>query len=143
MYTTYVHGLKSAAAIIGADELSEAAKALEMAGHNGDTAFIDTHNAGFIQALEALLGSINGMISEAKRDFSLETDTEALKSKLAELKSALETLNAGVMYQSIESLLKLTKGSDINATVRKISDRVLMSEYDKALALIEALAEIK
>ena len=66
LYTTYVHGLKSAAALIGAGELSETAKALEFAGKQKDIAFIKTNNPGFIQKLVLLLCDIDDAINGAK-----------------------------------------------------------------------------
>ncbi|MCL2320412.1 MAG: ATP-binding protein, partial [Treponema sp.] len=59
LYTIYVHGLKSAAANIGAGELSEAAKALEYAGTRQDVDFIQAHHAKFLEDLKLLLNNIN------------------------------------------------------------------------------------
>jgi signal transduction histidine kinase/CheY-like chemotaxis protein/HPt (histidine-containing phosphotransfer) domain-containing protein len=58
LYTTYVHGLKSALASIGATELSAAALALEMAGRAEDKGYIEEHTPKFIRSLEALHGNI-------------------------------------------------------------------------------------
>ena len=62
LYTTCVHGLKSASETIGASGLSETAKALEAAGRNKDLAFIETHNSKFIKTLELLLVNIKKII---------------------------------------------------------------------------------
>jgi len=63
LYTTYVHALKSASANVGASELSEAAKALEQAGNQGDLPYIESHNGDFIIALEQLLKDIGKALS--------------------------------------------------------------------------------
>ncbi|MDR0325352.1 MAG: Cof-type HAD-IIB family hydrolase [Oscillospiraceae bacterium] len=59
LYATHAHALKSAAGYIGAGELSEAADGLERAGKRQDMAFIEGHNAAFIEALEEMLGRIS------------------------------------------------------------------------------------
>ena len=43
-YETIVHGLKSASLTVGAVQLSEEAKELEMAAKEGDTAYIEAHH---------------------------------------------------------------------------------------------------
>jgi len=58
LYTTYVHGLKSALASIGATELSAAALALEMAGRGENREYIDERTPKFISGLESLLANI-------------------------------------------------------------------------------------
>lgn len=59
MYATHAHALKSAAGYIGADDLSEAARKLEMAGKRGDAALIEEHNPAFINELEELMSRIS------------------------------------------------------------------------------------
>jgi CheY-like chemotaxis protein len=63
LYTTLVHGIKSAAQIIGADEVSEIAKTLEEAGNRGDSAFIHAHNPKFLRLLETLVFNISNYIA--------------------------------------------------------------------------------
>jgi len=63
LYVTHVHALKSAAAIIGADELSELAKELEQAGNQENVAFIQTHNSNLLSALESLTINISDTLS--------------------------------------------------------------------------------
>jgi len=58
LYTTYVHGLKSALASIGATELSAAALELEMAGRAENREYIDEHTPKFISGLESLFANI-------------------------------------------------------------------------------------
>jgi HPt (histidine-containing phosphotransfer) domain-containing protein len=63
LYSVHTHAIKGAAVYIGAIGLSEAAKALEMAGKRGDTAYIEEHNPGFTAQLETLLGAISKALS--------------------------------------------------------------------------------
>ena len=48
-YTTKIHGLKSSAKVIGAMSLSEKAKALELAGNDGDLDFISKNHDDLLQ----------------------------------------------------------------------------------------------
>jgi len=59
LFTIYIHALKSAAANIGADNLSEAASALEEAGKEGDISYVTSNSVQFLTDLEALLDNIN------------------------------------------------------------------------------------
>ena len=61
-YPIYVHAIKSAAANIGAERLSEAANALEVAGDSGDINYIQSNNANFIADLKALLDEIKSYL---------------------------------------------------------------------------------
>ncbi len=63
LYTIHVHALKSACANIGADKISETAKALETAGHQNDLEFIKLHNTSFLTALQTLLNNINAVFA--------------------------------------------------------------------------------
>ena len=139
LYTVHVHGLKSAAALIGGDELSGAAYALEMAGNRNDWDFIETHNAEFIESLESLLDNINEKINREEAEVSL--DLNELKNKLDELKLAIEGFNAGAMNSIIDSLMEMTQGSYINADVKNIFKNILVGEFDEAALLTESLAE--
>ena len=58
LYVIYVHALKSAAAVIGADELSRMAKDLEAAGNRKDMAYIQMHNDELLSALKSLTNDI-------------------------------------------------------------------------------------
>jgi signal transduction histidine kinase/CheY-like chemotaxis protein/HPt (histidine-containing phosphotransfer) domain-containing protein len=67
LYTTYVHGLKSALASIGATELSAMALALEMAGREGNRAYIDEHTPLFIRGIESLLVAIGEFLGAGEK----------------------------------------------------------------------------
>lgn len=57
-YAIKVHALKSTSLTIGAEALSEQAKALEQAGKSGDTAYIQENHAALMQAYQSLYESI-------------------------------------------------------------------------------------
>ena len=64
LFTIHIHALKSAAANIGADSLSEAASALEEAGKEGDMPYVTSKSAQLLSDLEALLDNIESSIND-------------------------------------------------------------------------------
>lgn len=48
-YAVTAHGVKSTALTLGAQQLSEAAKGLELAAKQGDVSYIEEHHAPFLE----------------------------------------------------------------------------------------------
>jgi len=143
-YTIYVHALKSAAANIGAEELSDTAKSLEIAGKKADLSFIETRNSGFLTALETLLSNIRDGLSARREEaemIGVSLDIEVVKTRLVRLKLALETLDARAMNSTMTILLNLKLTEDVLVVIQNISKNILIAEYDNALALTESLLE--
>ena len=138
LYTILVHALKSASANIGAEALSNAARDLEKAGKQADLDFINTHHHQLLAALSSLLGNIQDVVSAHMEKSGVSPDAEVLKTKLAELKQALETLDAHAMNTIVDALLNLKPCGE---AVQSISRNILMSDFDQALALTESLLE--
>ena len=61
-YGTYVHALKSTSLNIGAAELSEHAKALELAAKNGDAEYIKAHHSDVLREYSTLLEQIKAAV---------------------------------------------------------------------------------
>ena len=141
-YTIQIHALKSASASIGAIELSNAAKDLEMAGKQKDIKYIEKHNSVFISDLKSLLGGINSVLparKESIKEKSVSVDRESLNLKLNELKNALEEFDAGKMHKTIEDIMKYDLADETSAAIRNISNNILIAEYDEALSQTESL----
>ncbi|MCL2792050.1 MAG: transporter substrate-binding domain-containing protein [Spirochaetaceae bacterium] len=142
LYTIHIHALKNAAANIGAIELSNNAKALEMAGKQSDLGYIKTHASQFLTDLELILGYVHDRLltrNKSREGENNSIDTAELKTILIELKTAIEMLDAGMINSAIDALLKLKLTEDVNVAVRSISKHILITEYDEALALAESL----
>ena len=142
LYTIHAHALKSATANIGAMQLSNAARDLEMAGKQEDVSFVKAHNPGFLAEMETLLNDIHRSLS-MRRGSGEKTgglmDPKALKTRLARLKLALETLDAGAMTSTVDYLLDQNLTDSIRTAVQNISRHILTAEYDEALEVIETL----
>ena len=66
-YAIKVHALKSTSLTIGAEKLSEQAKALELAGKSGDTDYIRENHQTMLQSYEAVCSCIADSIGIAGR----------------------------------------------------------------------------
>ena len=143
-YTIYVHAIKSAAAYIGADKLSEVARALETAGNSSDLQFIKENTEGFLSELRLLLNKVSAALaanSENVRAGGAAYDAALFKLELSKLKIALESYDAGEINNSIDKLHMLARADEAAAFVKKISSRVLVAEYDEATELIESFVK--
>jgi HPt (histidine-containing phosphotransfer) domain-containing protein len=140
LYTTYVHALKTAAANVGADDLSQAAYALEIAGNDENAGYIEAYNEDFLKSLQTILNSIQSVLSaESKKEEGSHLNRDLFNAELEKLKTALGNMDAGTMDSIVDTLKAMPLPEDAAATVRKISNSILMAEYDEAAALMEAL----
>ena len=125
-YTIKVHALKSSARIIGASELSEAARQLEDAGKKNDTDYISKET-------ENLLGKYR--VLERKLSFINENEESLPGIDAGELKEAYQTIVeiAGSMdYGLMEDILKNINGYSLPPDDRKKMDDIgrLLTELD-------------
>ena len=140
LYVTYVHGLKSAAANIGAEELSEMAKTLEMAGNQEDLSFIQIHNPLFLSALESLLVNIDIVLKpKVPVEYTEDIDPELFHAELAKLDEAIENLDPGAIDDAVAKLQSFTKAAVVGPGVEKIIQHLLIGQYDEAASLIKTL----
>jgi len=142
LYTTYVHALKSASANIGAGELSEAARNLEIAGKDGNRAYIDRYNSMLTSYLEWLLDVLESQLTAINDKTHGEVfDTGALKAALVSMKDALAAVNIGAIRSSAKELQQFAGGAGAGAEVESILQNTLGGEYDKAIAQIDGMLQ--
>ncbi|MDR2535871.1 MAG: response regulator [Treponema sp.] len=144
LYTTYVHAVKSASGSIGAGGLSDFAKNLEMAGKNEDMTYIEKNNPGFLEDFEQLLESIADALHISNQSSPENADSkteyrEELKREMAELKDALDLMDAGKADEIINRLHKGKWGKSVNSRIEEIAKHILLSDYDEAIAAIDTL----
>jgi len=142
LFTIHIHALKSASANIGSEVISEDAKALEAAGEQNDMRYINSNIDHFLQNLESLLKNINNELTVNKKNIGMgnnDFDIPQFRSELMKLKDALNSLDAGIINNTIDKLRLLTQSDDVGILVQSISEKILICEYDEAVALIETL----
>jgi CheY-like chemotaxis protein len=138
LYTTYVHALKSASANVGAFDISDFAKELEVAGNRMNSAFISLNNAKFLGNLETLLGNIGKVLASDREKQQGPVDFEILKSKLGKLEEALEALDFDAINKASDDLQKFAQADEVGAGLEKILQNVLIGEYDEAVLEIKS-----
>ena len=145
MFITQVHALKSASASIGAAELSKEAAALETAGKSGDLTFIEKNLNGFVEHLVEIVDGIRVVLESENRDnreisnFSSPIPNSEYLPLLHELTAALQSQKAVSIDRILEELRQKPLDSKTKETIEKISDHVLMTEFDSALGIIDEL----
>jgi len=135
LYTIYVHALKSASASIGAKDLSEMAKSLEMAGKQQDLAYIEQHNPAFLSALKEFLDNISETLK--KDEPKGPVDFEALKIELNKLKTAIDVFDSDAIDEATNALKAFTQVAE----VENILQKTLIGEYEEAVAGIDGLVK--
>jgi len=134
LYTIYIHALKSASASIGALDLSEMAKLLEIAAKRGDFTYIKQHTPEFLKALEVLLNNIS---ANKKNEQKGPVDFETLKTELNKLKEAVGVLDSDAIDEATTSLKAYTQVTKVEDILQKI----LIGEYEEAVSMIDTLTE--
>lgn len=90
-YIIQVHALKSVAAAIKENELSELAKSHEMAGKEGNYSFIQNHFQVLMEKYEALISRLGQQFADEEEDLELLDISDETKDELVEkLKKAVE-----------------------------------------------------
>jgi signal transduction histidine kinase/CheY-like chemotaxis protein len=137
-----VHALKSASASLGAGVISAQAAELEAAGKAGDMAFIRDNLPAFVQQLAELAKNIAIDISERERvlaDTNQAADINTLIPIFSELAEALKSKNAAEIDNALEELNQKPLDAKVREALQKISDDVLLTEFDSALKTIVEL----
>jgi CheY-like chemotaxis protein len=137
-FTTQVHALKSASASIGAEEISCLAAELEEAGKNCDTEFIRANLDAFLEKLTAATERIKTVISK-KQAISPDGKRQNMGESLNLLKSALASENIGNVDKILASLTGEALDEAARDCLSRISDLVLVGEFEEALKMTESL----
>jgi HPt (histidine-containing phosphotransfer) domain-containing protein len=139
-FVTNVHALKSALASIGAKSVSENAAELEAAGKATDMAFIREHLPSFAQQLTEIIINIDKALGRKKPENTYSPSLRAEHSSLfKELASALKSQNAADIDRILEELNQKQLDTQTKEMLNKISDDVLITEFDSAVKTIEEL----
>jgi len=147
MFIIQVHSLKSSTASIGAAEVSDKAAKLEAAGRDGDLAFIREHLGDFSEHLTALVKNIGIALHTTPQandvqglhvDESQETDISTIQL-FRELAESLKSGKVPEIKRILNLLNQQTANSKVKEILEKVSDKVLLAEFDDAIKTIEEL----
>jgi signal transduction histidine kinase/DNA-binding NarL/FixJ family response regulator/HPt (histidine-containing phosphotransfer) domain-containing protein len=135
-YITAVHGMKSALANIGENELSAVARRLEQAGKEKDLAVITEETPGFTGALLVLIDKYKPVINEDTVELT-DNDMVYLRDKLLEIKTACQTFDITAAEEALDNLRQKAWPRHVSETLDEISLHLLHSDFGKAVAVAE------
>ena len=127
---------KGVSASIGAIEISEKAAKLETAGNASDLEFIQNNLSDFVERLSELLKNINYALAPSKDGTNSEADISAYIPIFQDLITALESKNMLEIDRIIEELEQKPLDSKSKDIIEKISDNILMTEFNNAIKTI-------
>ncbi|MCL2193113.1 MAG: ATP-binding protein [Treponema sp.] len=146
VFINSAHALKGTCASLGAIEVSEKAARLEVAGKAKDLAFIEENQSYFVENLVELMENISATLDVRKGVSANENageeasqDISASTPLLCELAATLKSRNAFETDRILEELDGKPQNAKTKIILKKISDDVLMMEFDNALKTVEAL----
>jgi HPt (histidine-containing phosphotransfer) domain-containing protein len=141
-FVTQVHALKSAAASIGAAEISARAGALEAAGRAADLDFIRENLSTFAEHLAELVAGIEAWeraLKERDAPEGAPPDQQEAARLWPELAAALKAKKARDIDRLLEELMRRPQDARARKALEKISEYVLLAEYGGAAEIVRSL----
>jgi CheY-like chemotaxis protein len=129
LFTTTVHGIKSALNNAKETELAKVARKLEEAGLNGDTDVISSELPAFIRALRSLTDKYKPAHKET--DVNAEpsdNDSDFLRSGLQAVITACESFNITGATDALNKLKQKNRSGEINGYLEKMTVSLLRGE---------------
>jgi CheY-like chemotaxis protein len=139
LYTTTVHGMKSALANIGETKLSECALELEKAGKARNFSVITDKTPVFIKKLAALVAKHKPKETGSAAPASRE-DMLYLKEKLHAFSTACKDFNIKPAKTALADLKQKTWPQEISDAIHDISVSLLRGDFEKAVSAAENIA---
>lgn len=129
-YRIKVHAMKNSVALIGAQELSDAAKALEYASRDREVDFVKTNNAAFVAQYENLSAVLADTFDIDTSKSTKAFDSASMKADLEALKAAFDEYEIETMNDIMDEIEKYEVGSSMEETIAKLSEAVLSLDED-------------
>ncbi|GHU89005.1 hypothetical protein FACS1894202_06240 [Clostridia bacterium] len=142
LYTISVHALKSAAANIGADDISMTAFDLETAGKRGDAQYVSVNTPMFLDSLEKLMRNIIWALNQNDSGERETADIE--RGELTELLTRLAEAAAEFDIDACEEISVRLNNAEWNEyeqpLVEEIGKNILRGDFG---ALAKSAAELR
>ncbi len=120
-YRTYIHALKSSSLSIGAIELSEKAKALELATQERDIAYIEDHHIEAMQEYREILDRLNRVLLEQSDSTTVQPQNgEDSRSHLLILEG--DMIHTESLRNKMEPQFRITYSSDYEAAMETVKN---------------------
>ncbi len=148
LYATNVHALKSSSASIGANNLSELFKALEMAAKSGDRAYIERENENAFSSFALLLQKVREYLAENNCLESDESSAQDLGEEstlrlevIEDLKQNLLSVNLKVCEEKIRELVQINYGAAYNEKIRMLREKYEQFDYHAVREILDQMIE--
>jgi CheY-like chemotaxis protein/HPt (histidine-containing phosphotransfer) domain-containing protein len=139
VFTTNVHGMKSALANIGETTLSQMARTLEIAGRTEDKNAMATHAMNFVNALRGITAWAEDEGAN-KNIANTDENPEYLREQMKIIANACKELDEETASNAINVLKTMSWTAQTAEVLDKISDLMLRSEFDDAAAAAESMS---
>nr|MCR4611767.1 response regulator [Lachnospiraceae bacterium] len=147
-YEIYVHGLKSTSLSIGAEKLSDMAKAHEFAAKDNNIQFIDGNINKLCEEYDKILLEIQGVlvkkgiVKKVNEEDRLEgMDNNQLQYRLRRILSLSEDFRGRDAYNELEKLLQYRLDKDVQRSLEAILIQFKMYDDDGAEEAIKTLLD--
>ncbi|MCC8167361.1 MAG: response regulator, partial [Planctomycetes bacterium] len=140
------HGMKSSLAGVGCAQLSKTARELETAAENGDSDFCRQEVPHFARQLRELGRNLDSIFTPmfdpdgsraAQRDREDKASTAVLRKHLVDMRRALASGDSGLFSGSLEPLLGLEFGNEVDMLLKLLKQKADDLDYDGARAFLD------
>ena len=139
-YRIKVHAMKSSAALIGINGLSEKAKALEMAAKDGDKEYICQNTEDFLNEWRSYKEKLSVCITaEEKEELS---DFAIVKEKLDELKEAMDFMDIDKADEIMKVIRSYEYPEKISEKIESLGSAVVNLDVDMVNELIDSITDL-
>jgi HPt (histidine-containing phosphotransfer) domain-containing protein len=135
-----VHGIKSALANIGRNDLSAMAFKLETAGRNADLGTIISETSVFLKLLREIVEEIMAKYKTIA-DEEVDEDKQYLREKMLAIKAACEGFDENAADELLAELRKQTWSKETGEILSKIAEHLLHSDFIEITEIIGKLTE--
>lgn len=149
LFVINVHAVKGSSASIGAPEVSELFRQLEMAGKDNDTEFIDRHLDNAIDKYKAVLSDIhdylvsqNALEDDGNTGGTLGEEVDFDIDTMRALHDYIEDFNTELFEGVFAEWDGKNFGAEINNYVSSIKKAIDSFDYDMALSFVDEFIEV-
>jgi signal transduction histidine kinase/DNA-binding response OmpR family regulator len=138
MFIINIHGMKSALANIGKDELSDHAARLEQAGRDKNIKYILSELPSFLERLSDVVSKLESEDNAAKGEVNPDdSDPQFLKEKLLGIRSSCLIYNKKAAKNLLTEIKGKTWPLSTAEMLSNISEYLLHSEFDEIVKSID------
>jgi len=135
-----VHGMKGSLSNMGATELSEKARELEVASGRDDISFCISNLSSFLFDLCEMRMSLTEAFSHIKKDIITKLPPE-LSPIFSNLTGALREMDIVAIDEGVQKLTALSLSGALGEEIENITDAVMMTDFDYAIEVIQRLTD--